>query len=62
MEYSIESPCTNRCFVPPDSDICTGCFRTINEIINWIDYTDEQRSDKIAKIEQRKRDYERKNE
>jgi predicted Fe-S protein YdhL (DUF1289 family) len=31
----IESPCINICVVHPGEGICTGCFRTIDEITRW---------------------------
>jgi uncharacterized protein len=31
----IESPCINVCVVHPTERLCTGCFRTIDEISRW---------------------------
>lgn len=31
----IDSPCINICVVHPDARICTGCFRTVDEISRW---------------------------
>ncbi|MCK8462635.1 DUF1289 domain-containing protein [Aliiroseovarius sp. S1339] len=31
----VESPCVNVCVVHPVARICTGCFRTIEEIGGW---------------------------
>ncbi|MGV6848874.1 MAG: DUF1289 domain-containing protein [Marinibacterium sp.] len=31
----IASPCVNICVVHPREGICTGCFRTIEEITRW---------------------------
>ena len=39
----IESPCIRQCCLD-DKDICSGCFRHINEITGWQKLTtDEQR-------------------
>lgn len=29
------SPCINICRMDPDSGLCSGCFRTLDEIANW---------------------------
>jgi hypothetical protein len=57
MEQIINSPCTNECFVPPGTDLCMGCFRTIKEIMVWIKLTDEQKNELLNKIEIRKNAY-----
>lgn len=31
----IDSPCIRICVVHPTERICTGCFRTIDEISRW---------------------------
>lgn len=37
----IETPCTNKCKLV--HGICIGCNRTKEHIINWINYSEEQR-------------------
>ncbi len=39
----IESPCKKLCVVHPEAGICTGCFRSIDEIASWGRMTPEQR-------------------
>ena len=39
---NVESPCVRRCCLS-DADVCLGCFRTLDEILNWLNSTDEQR-------------------
>ena len=39
----IESPCVQICVVHPETRICTGCYRTIDEITNWSRMTPEAR-------------------
>lgn len=53
MEEAVHSPCTNRCYVPPGTDICTGCYRTIKEIIDWLNFTHDERKKVLKKIENR---------
>jgi predicted Fe-S protein YdhL (DUF1289 family) len=31
----IESPCVKICVIQPESRLCTGCLRTIDEIGAW---------------------------
>lgn len=39
----IKSPCVKVCFVDPKSQICVGCFRTMEELGRWTRYTDTER-------------------
>lgn len=57
MESSVTSPCNNLCFIPPGSELCTGCFRSIKEIIEWLNYSEEQKKEILKKIEERKKEY-----
>ena len=40
---SVPSPCVSVCRMDTGSGLCEGCFRTIDEILNWA------RSDDAAK-------------
>lgn len=55
MEETVHSPCTNRCFVPPGTNLCTGCYRIIQEIIDWMNFTDDERNEVLKKIDNRKK-------
>ncbi|MET0208906.1 MAG: DUF1289 domain-containing protein [Burkholderiaceae bacterium] len=41
VEYALQqtgdvpSPCISVCSMGPDSGLCQGCFRTIDEIVAW---------------------------
>jgi predicted Fe-S protein YdhL (DUF1289 family) len=39
----IESPCTKVCQLDPAGRVCIGCRRTVEEIVAWTRYTDEER-------------------
>lgn len=39
----IESPCTKVCLIHPQARICTGCYRTMDEISRWGRLTPEAR-------------------
>ncbi|MCE8009610.1 DUF1289 domain-containing protein [Aestuariivita sp.] len=40
----VQSPCIQICVVHPAERICTGCFRTIDEITQWSKMSAEDRS------------------
>lgn len=40
----IQSPCIQICVVHPQERICTGCYRTIDEITQWSKMTPEDRT------------------
>ncbi|MCI4661288.1 MAG: DUF1289 domain-containing protein [Neomegalonema sp.] len=39
----IESPCVKLCMLHPRAKICTGCFRSGEEIASWSRFTPQQR-------------------
>ncbi|MCI5098329.1 MAG: DUF1289 domain-containing protein [Rhodobacteraceae bacterium] len=41
----IESPCIQICVVHPTERICTGCYRTIDEITRWSKMSAEERAE-----------------
>lgn len=49
----IQSPCVQICMIHPEARICTGCFRSIEEITNWSKMTSEARADVMAKLPSR---------
>jgi len=40
----IASPCVKICIVHPDARICTGCYRSIEEIGTWSKMSHEDRA------------------
>jgi predicted Fe-S protein YdhL (DUF1289 family) len=51
---SIASPCISVCRIDPDSGLCVGCLRTIDEIAGWIDLDDAARARVIAALPARR--------
>ncbi|MEH6521252.1 DUF1289 domain-containing protein [Sulfitobacter sp.] len=49
----VESPCIKICVVHPESRLCTGCLRTIDEIGAWSRMSAEERSEVMADIPSR---------
>jgi len=50
----IESPCVNICVIQPESRLCTGCLRSIDEITRWGAMTPEDRQAVIKALPERK--------
>ncbi|WP_133486412.1 DUF1289 domain-containing protein [Aliiroseovarius marinus] len=50
----IASPCVKICVVHPEARICTGCYRTIEEIGGWSRMTDDQRARIMGELDARK--------
>lgn len=49
----IESPCIKICVIEPNSRLCTGCLRSIDEIGAWSKMTAEARSAVMAELPSR---------
>lgn len=47
-----ESPCIRNCCLD-DNDICMGCFRTLDEIKNWLSMTNTQKISVLRSCKQR---------
>lgn len=45
-----ESPCVKICVVHPESRLCTGCYRSLDEIARWASMTPEERRAVIAEL------------
>ena len=39
----VDSPCIQVCVVHPEEGICTGCYRSIDEITRWSAMTSKER-------------------
>ncbi len=48
----MESPCIKVCTL--EGNICIGCYRTQDEIREWMIYTDEQKKIVLDQLEKRK--------
>ena len=46
----MKSPCINVCDIDFENNTCKGCGRSINQITQWINYTDNERSEIIRDI------------
>lgn len=43
MSDSTASPCIDVCRIDPDTGLCAGCLRTLDEIAGWAGYSDEDK-------------------
>lgn len=54
FDTSIPSPCIAVCQIDDATDFCIGCFRSIDEIRDWPIMTADEKTQALARIEQRK--------
>lgn len=52
----VPSPCINVCKMDPQSGLCLGCFRTLDEIAAWASSSDEARLDILAEVARRRQE------
>ena len=50
----VESPCAKVCIIDPDTDLCRGCARTLDEIARWSTMTDAEKRAVIAQLPARR--------
>jgi uncharacterized protein len=50
----IASPCISVCTIDPVSGLCTGCYRTLDEIAGWIDLDDGAKRALVALLPARR--------
>ena len=43
QQTPVPSPCISLCEMAPDTGLCRGCLRTIDEIIAWGSATDDDK-------------------
>lgn len=49
----IESPCIKVCVIHPETRLCTGCLRSIDEIGAWSRLSPDERSAVMAELPNR---------
>jgi uncharacterized protein len=48
------SPCVSQCRIDADNEYCTGCKRSLDEIENWILYSEFKRLEIMQQLKTRK--------
>lgn len=51
---SIPTPCINVCRMSPDTGLCEGCFRTLDEIARWSRQDDEGKRRILSAVTKRR--------
>jgi len=59
IKSKVGSPCVDNCCLN-EEDFCLGCFRSLQEILNWHAATDQERQITIAMAQGRKEKHRRK--
>ncbi|HRF62357.1 MAG TPA: DUF1289 domain-containing protein [Candidatus Competibacter sp.] len=47
------SPCVGICVMNPQTQLCDGCLRTLDEIAAWWDYNPAQKQAVLSELESR---------
>ena len=47
----IESPCISVCRM--DNEVCVGCGRTVEEVVEWYNFTNEQKQAVLNRLEKK---------
>jgi len=55
MRREIPSPCENICQMNPKTGYCIGCLRTLDEIADWLEMTDDEKLELLARLDERKK-------
>jgi predicted Fe-S protein YdhL (DUF1289 family) len=50
----VKSPCISVCSIDGATGYCTGCFRTLDEIAGWIDFSDDEKRRVWSALEARR--------
>jgi predicted Fe-S protein YdhL (DUF1289 family) len=54
-EFELVSPCIGVCYLDPATQLCRGCYRTVDEIAAWSAYTNEERVGLLKELRERRR-------
>lgn len=53
VSTSVKSPCIEVCSLD-DHDVCIGCYRTANEIIEWFSASNDRKREILAAVAERR--------
>jgi len=53
----VASPCINVCKMDEQTGLCSGCFRTIDEIAGWAGIDDSRRLGILAAVAGRRQEH-----
>lgn len=52
--HFVPSPCIKICALDPITQECVGCYRTLDEIADWLEYSSEEKLAVLERVAQRK--------
>ena len=55
MSDEVASPCQNICQINPQTGYCVGCLRTIDEIADWLEMSDDEKRKLLNQLDQRRK-------
>lgn len=55
MSDIIPSPCISLCLLDKN-DVCVGCYRTANEIVEWMGCDNDKKREILIKCQNRRQD------
>lgn len=50
----VKSPCISICSIEEATGYCKGCYRTVQEVGEWLYYSDSQKKQVLTQIDLRK--------
>jgi predicted Fe-S protein YdhL (DUF1289 family) len=53
-ETAVASPCTSVCTIDAMTGLCAGCYRTLDEIAGWINFSGAQRRAVLRALDTRR--------
>ncbi|HKQ30802.1 MAG TPA: DUF1289 domain-containing protein [Burkholderiales bacterium] len=59
MTKAPPSPCNRHCTLNPDTNICMGCYRTLEEILGWAKYKPQEKQAVLDKLPDRRAEHAR---
>ena len=55
MSNEVASPCQNICQMNPQTGYCIGCLRTIDEIADWLEMTNQEKRALLTRLDERRK-------
>lgn len=49
----MQSPCVKFCVLDPETGLCAGCGRSLDEIAQWLSLSDQERAQIMAELPER---------
>ena len=54
---TIPSPCINVCRMDQATGLCSGCFRTLDEIVRWSRASDDEKLQVLSAVSKRRGEF-----